>query len=300
MLPAVSLLLAYGDVLATIPRMSSELPAVFFGLTSAACWGAGDFSGGMATKRSDAYNVVAFSQMFGVALLITLAILFSEAMPSPGDMLLGAIAGIAGALGLVALYAGLAGGRMGFIAPVTAVVTAVVPVIFSILLEGAPLARQMAGFVLAFIAVWLLSYAGDGLRFRFQHLALPFASGLGFGLFLLLIGQVSHAAVLWPLVAARIASISLMLLLAASLRRLALPTSTHLPLIALAGILDAGGNAFFALAARAGRLDIAAILASLYPAVTVLLAWLILQERLVWRQWLGVIASLAAVILIAS
>lgn len=280
--------------------MSSELPAVFFGLSSAACWGAGDFSGGMATKRSDVYNVVAISQMFGVALLISLAIIFSEAMPSPGDMLLGAIAGIMGALGLVALYAGLASGRMGLVAPVTAVVTAVVPVIFSIFLEGAPAARQMAGFAVAFIAVWLLSYAGHGVRFRSQDLALPIASGLGFGLFLLLIGQVSDAAILWPLVAARMASISLMLLLAAYLRRLALPTSTHLPLIALAGILDAGGNAFFALAARAGRLDIAAILASLYPAMTVLLAWLILQERLVWRQWLGVIASLAAVVLIAG
>jgi drug/metabolite transporter (DMT)-like permease len=245
-------------------------------------------------------NVVAFSQMFGVALLTALAIIFVEAMPSPGDMLLGAVAGISGAIGLVALYAGLARGRMGLVAPITAVVTAVVPVIFSIFLEGTPAARQTAGFVLAFIAVWLLAYAGRGTRFQPQDMALPIASGLGFGLFLLLIGRVSDAAILWPLVAARMASMSLMLLLAARLRRLAPPSPAQLPLIALAGLLDAGGNAFFALAARAGRLDIAAILASLYPAVTVLLAWLILQERLVWRQWLGLIASLAAVILIAG
>jgi drug/metabolite transporter (DMT)-like permease len=280
--------------------MLSDLSVVFFGLLSAASWGAGDFSGGLASKRSDVYNVVAFSQMFGVTLLMALAILFSEAMPSAGDMLLGAIAGIFGALGLVALYAGLAGGRMGVVAPVTAVVTAAVPVIFSIFLEGLPAGRQMAGFGLAFIAVWLLSYAGHGAVFQVKDLALPVASGLGFGVFLLLIGRASQSAILWPLVAARLASISLILVLAARLRRLALPASTQLPLIALAGILDAGGNAFFALAARAGRLDIAAILASLYPAITVLLAWLILGERLIWRQWLGLIASLAAVFLIAG
>lgn len=280
--------------------MSSELPALIFGLSSAACWGAGDFSGGLATKRFDAFNVVAYSQMFGIGLLIALASIFSEAMPSSVDMLLGAVAGISGAIGLVALYAGLAGGRMGLVAPITAVVTAIVPVIFGIFLEGAPAARQTAGFVLAFIAVWLLSYAGHGIRFQPQDLALPIASGLGFGIFLLLIGRVSDTAILWPLVSARIASISLMLLLAARLRRLAFPSPTRLPLIALAGLLDAGGNAFFALAARAGRLDIAAILASLYPAVTVLLAWMILQERLVMRQWLGLITSLAAVILIAG
>ena len=179
----------YRDLLATIPWMLSDLSAVFFGLSSAACWGVGDFSGGLASKRSDVYSVVAFSQMFGVTLLMALAILISEAMPSAGDMLLGAIAGIFGALGLVALYAGLAGGRMGVVAPVTAVVTAAGPVIFSIFLEGLPAGRQMAGFGLAFIAVWLLSYAGHGAVFQVKDLALPVASGLGFGVFLLLIGR---------------------------------------------------------------------------------------------------------------
>src|SRR3990170_4309918 len=123
-------------------------------------------------------------------------------------------------------------------------------------------------------------------------------AGLGFGFFLVFIGQVSDAAVLWPLVAARAASLTLMIVVATLNRRPRLPDVQALPLIALAGAMDAGGNAFFALAAQAGRLDVAAVLASLYPATTVWLAWLILKEHLTRSQALGVVATLAAIVLI--
>lgn len=280
--------------------IGSEFSAVFYGLASAASWGAGDFSGGFATKRSSVYTVVIISQLVGLFFLIGVALLLAEPWPFPGDMLIGGIAGISGAIGLVALYRGLAVGRMGIVAPVAAVVTAVVPVIVSLFSEGLPSYRQVLGFVVALVAIWFISQTGRHTRIRWQDLSLPVVAGLGFGLFLTFIDRVTEGAVLWPLVAARAASVSLMLLMVVLMRHKTPLTAHHLPIIALAGILDTGGNAFFALATQSGRLDIAAVLASLYPATTVLLAWLILRERLLPQQWVGVVAALGAVVLIAA
>jgi drug/metabolite transporter (DMT)-like permease len=280
--------------------LNSELSALFFGLASAASWGAGDFNGGLAAKRNNVYTVVIFSQLVGAIFLVGVAILFAEQIASAEDMLTGAGAGLVGAIGLVALYRGLAGGRMGLVAPVAAVVTAIVPVIFGLLLEGLPPVRQLAGFGLALVAVWIISRPGDGADFRLRDLSTPCVAGLGFGLFFILIDRVSEGAILWPLVAARIASISMIFVVVRLVRQGQLPGRTQLPVIALAGIFDTGGNAFFALATQMGRLDIAAVLSSLYPATTVLLAHFILQERLSFQQWAGVAVALLAIILIAS
>jgi drug/metabolite transporter (DMT)-like permease len=200
----------------------------------------------------------------------------------------------------MALYTGLARGRMGIVAPITAVVAAFFPVIVGILNEGLPSPQRLVGFGIALMAIWFLSRAGNGAVIRLSELALPTVAGLGFGLFYIFIDRVSHAAVLWPLVAARIASIGMLSILIAVRRQREVPAANQLLIIALAGTFDAGGNAFFALATQVGRLDISAVLASLYPAATVLLAWLILKERLVRQQWLGVIAALIALVLIAS
>jgi drug/metabolite transporter (DMT)-like permease len=131
-------------------------------------------------------------------------------------------------------------------------------------------------------------------------LALPVLAGFGFGVFLILIDHVSAVAVLWPLAAARAASVLALFLVLLLARQPARPAASHLPLIVLAGLFDTGGNAFYALAARAGRLDIAAVLGALYPAMTVILARLILKERLSTHQGLGLAMALLAVILIAS
>ena len=278
----------------------SDLFAVFSGLASAACWGAGDFSGGVATKHSNVYTVVIVSQFVGVIFLIAVALLILEPFSAPADMLLGAAAGISGVIGLVALYRGLAVGRMGIVAPVAAVVTAVVPVVFGFFREGLPAPQQLAGFVIALCAVWFISRSGNNERPQVVELGLPLVAGLGFGLFFILIDRMSTGAVVWPLVAARLASIGLLLLFVSLRRQREVLTIRRLPVIALAGILDAGGNAFFTLAAQAGRLDIAAVLASLYPAATICLAWFILREKLVPQQWGGVAAALFAVVLIAS
>ena len=273
------------------------MASVIFGLASALSWGAGDFSGGLATKRAPVYGVVIVSQIIGVLLLVGLALALSERIPPPVQLMWGGVAGLGGGLGLVALYSALASGRMGVAAPVSAVVAAVIPVGFGLLTEGWPTALRLSGFGLALAAVWFISRPDEaGLRAR--DLGLPLIAGLGFGLFFVALDHANDEGVLWPVVAARLASASLLTVMARLTRQPYLPGREYLGLIALSGVLDTGGNAFYALAARLGRLDVAAVLGSLYPASTVWLAWLILKERLTRLQWVGVIAALAAIVLI--
>ncbi len=277
-----------------------ELTAVLFGLAAAASWGAGDFSGGMATKRNHVYLVVLLSHIVGIAGLFVLIGLFGEALPAMTDLFFGALGGISGAIGVVALYTGLSQGRMGIVAPLTAVITAIVPVLFGLFIEGLPTTQQLIGFGAALVAVWIISGDDGPAGLRWRDLRLPAVAGTGFGLFFIFIDRVSDNAILWPLVGSRVASIIMMLILVLISRRWARPPRNQLGIMALAGIFDAGGNAFFALATSLGRLDIAAILSSLYPATTVLLARFILDERITRRQWVGVTAALIAVILIAA
>ncbi len=126
------------------------------------------------------------------------------------------------------------------------------------------------------------------------------AAGLGFGLFFILIDQVSSSPILWPLVAAKIASIGIMLVFVLTRQKVEVPAINQIPVIALVGIFDACATGFFALATRLGRLDISAVLSSLYPVATILLAWIILKERLTRKQWAGIIVALLALVLVAS
>jgi drug/metabolite transporter (DMT)-like permease len=275
-----------------------EFSTIAFGFASAASWGAGDFCGGLATKRSNVYSVVILSQFIGAILLVILAILFAEKIPSIEDLILGGMAGLSGAVGLVALYRGLAGSQMGTVAPVAAVVSTGVPVTFGVFLEGLPASQQLGGFALAFIGVWFISRNGGGFQFQTNDLWLPVLAGLAFGVFFILIDRVSETTIFWPLVAARITSLTMLLLVASRKNVKVLPKFNELPIITFSGVFDSGGNAFFALAAQSGRLDIAAVLSSFYAAFTVIFAWIILKEKLERLQWIGVAAALGAVVLI--
>ena len=141
--------------------MNSELAVILLGLVSAASWGAADFSGGVANKRTNVYSVIIFSQLVGAVFLIGLAVLLSAQIPGPYDIKLGSIAGISGAIGLIFLYRGLAGGSMAVVAPIAALVTAIIPVFFGIINEGLPSVIQILGFILALTGVWLLSKTGS-------------------------------------------------------------------------------------------------------------------------------------------
>jgi drug/metabolite transporter (DMT)-like permease len=270
---------------------------VVFGLLSALSWGAGDFCGGLAARRSSLLSVIVCSQVAGVIVLSLIAWLVAEPVPSMNILLVGGAAGILGDIGLLSLYYALSRGKMGVAAPVSGVVAAMMPVLFGAVMEGLPGALQVAGFVLALLGIWLVARS-EYSAMRLADLGMPIVAGIGFGLFFIVIDQVSKVSVFWPLVAARVASITLLVVAGLVLRHPLLPVRGQLPLVVGSGALDAGGNVFFALAALAGRLDIAAVLSSLYPATTVVLAGFFLRERLSRPQTFGVVATLVAIALI--
>ncbi|HSJ55494.1 MAG TPA: EamA family transporter [Anaerolineae bacterium] len=282
---------------ATLRAMPASLLAALFALAAAAAWGSGDFCGGLVSRRIGALATVSISYAVGMAALAAVALARGELFPAPADVLWGAVAGLTGVAGLGFLMRGFAAGRMGIVAPVSAVLAASLPVIVAALTLGLPGGRQLAGFSLALAGIWLLSRP-ERLGGRPAGLGLALLAGLGFGLFFIALDQVSGRAVFWPLVAGRLAALAALIPLAVARGRPVLPRGAPWGLLALAGVLDAGGNLFFLLATQTGRLDVAAVLASLYPAVTALLAWRIAGERLTRLQIAGAAAAVVAIALI--
>jgi drug/metabolite transporter (DMT)-like permease len=278
--------------------MFHGLDTVGFALAASLSWGAGDFSGGVATRRAKVLSVVIAAHAIGLMMLIALALIWSEPFPTTLDIIWGSVAGLAGAVGVVAFYQSLSVGRMGIVAPITAMLSAAVPVLFGAFFEGLPGPLQLIGFVLALIAVGLISGLGV-VKGRPKGLGLAFLAGLGFGSFFILISRVSHGAIFWPLAAARLTSFLFLLAVILVRRQKIIPKKSVLPVVFLAGALDVAGNVFFVLATHAGRLDVAAILSSLYPAVTVLLASIILKERVTRIQTIGICIALVAIPLIS-
>jgi drug/metabolite transporter (DMT)-like permease len=283
----------------------AELTVLVFGLLAAASWGAADFSGGLASRRLSALAVVLASQVLGVVVAAGSALVRAEPLPGPSDISWAAAAGAGGGIALVAFYRGLAVGRVSTVAPIAGVLAASVPVAVGAAVEGAPDVRRAIGIGFALVAVVLVSAASGedelpGDEPRRLSIALAVVAGLGFGLFYVLIDRVSSGLVFWPLVASRTASITTVGLVALASRPSFAGIRSVAPLIVIAGVLDVGGNAGFLLAAQVGRLDVASILASLYPIVTVLLAIVVLRERVGPRHAVGMAAAVVAIGLIGG
>jgi drug/metabolite transporter (DMT)-like permease len=279
--------------------MNRDFATVIFGLAASLCWGSGDFSGGLASRRANASSVVIAAYTVGFVLLVALALLWKEPFPSPTDIVWGGLAGLAGAIGLISFYSALSIGRMGIIAPISAVLTAGLPVLFSAFTEGLPSLLQLGGFVLALLAIGLISRP-ERASGHPEGIGLALLAGCGFGCFFILISHTSHAAIFWPLAVARFTSVLFLLVVVRIRQQQMLPKMTVAPIVLLAGVLDAIGNVFFVLATHTGRLDVAAVLSSLYPAATVLLAALVLRERVTRIQAVGILLALAAVPLISA
>jgi drug/metabolite transporter (DMT)-like permease len=275
--------------------------AVVLALASAAVYGAADFLGGLASRRTSVFGVVAMSQFVGLlALVLLLPWLGGEV--GPADLAWGAVAGLAGAAGLVVFFRALATGVMSVIAPITAVTAAAVPVLVGLLSGNRIGPWAAAGIVLALVAVVLVSAEGglSALRTAQPTSVVPaLLAGSAFGLFFVLLDRTSQESGLTPLVAARLASISLVVLVAVARRQSLRVTRAALPLVAVSGVGDMSANALFLLATQEpGQLAITGVLASLYPVSTVVLAQLVLRERLGGAQFAGLGAAAAAVVLI--
>ena len=271
--------------------------AILYGLLSAVTWGAGDFNGGLAVKRSNPYGVVAVAHIVSLFLLLVTVFIIGEPIPPLHDWLWGGASGLAGGIGLVLLYRALAEGRMSMVAPVSALVAAALPVLVGLARDGLPGIWVLVGFALALIAVWFIS-GGEGLIIRFDDLRIPVIAGIAFGAFFIFIERASQTALLWPLIAVRIVSVITMLGYALITHQDWIPKRESLVPVLLSSILDTFGNAFYALSARTGRLDVAAVLGALYPGATVLLAWVFLKEKISRIQTFGILLALGTIILL--
>lgn len=274
--------------------MDSPFLTALFALAAAATWGSGDFTGGLAARRIGPFHTVLISYTIGLFALTLAALGRGEMFPPPVDLMWGALAGFFGMSGLGFLFRGFATGRMGIVAPVSAILATAIPVIFASLTEGLPRDLQLLGFGLALASIWLLSRP-ERLGDRPAGLGMALLAGLGFGIFFTALGQIGESAVFWPLVAGRVAACALMAAFALATRRPIIPPHLPLGLLFLAGTLDVGGNLFFLLATQRGRLDVVAVLASLYPAATAILAWLIAREHMTRLQVIGVLVALLAI-----
>ncbi len=275
--------------------------SILFGLSSGLSWGAGDFAGGLASRKLGAYRAVIFQEVVGLILVVVAVLIIGEPFLSVHALIFAVLSGVAGNFGLLLFYHALATRNMSIAAPVSAVMTAILPVIVGSLTEGVPRLPVLVGFLFAFVAVWLISHDHDPSRGTLAHLSdliVPLLAGVGFGLFFVFIHEASRASTIWPMIASRttgIAVVGVVMLLRREPWQV--DRSVRIPVIA-SGVLDISGNLFFILAGQAGRLDIASVLGALYPGGTVLLAWLFLKERLSRLQWLGIAAAFIAIVLL--
>ena len=278
--------------------MPSSSLGIFSALLAALTWGGADYLGGFAARRLKAFQVLLLVALAGLAAMLLLTFIAGETWLSPTGLLYSTLAGICGSLGITALYRGLTLGNTAFVAPLSAVIGATTPVLFEFVRGNPPEPTQLVGFMLALSGIWLVSRtASEHTVPRFTGWPLALIAGLGFGGFFLLITQVPDESVFMPLVVVK--SVTILLALAVlGLRRDGLPSVRHNLVALSAGLLDVAGNVLYLLASRWTRLDVAAVLASMSPAVVVMLTRLFTHEAITRWQWMGVAVCISSVVLI--
>lgn len=277
------------------------LPAEFaptsYSLAAVFAWGTSDFLGGYAARRANAFLLTTLAHASGLLFMLVLAAQAHAEFPSPHSRFWAVAGGMSGGVALAIFYRALAVGRMGLVAPVAAVLGAAIPALFLMMTEGPPGAVHLAGFAVAVLGIWFISGSEDGRGP--QGIGLAILAGVGFAGFFLGISQAKDGSAQWLAAISRSGSLIVTGSIVLVERKFREMSAASAGLGLLAGCLDTGGTAFFLCATRTGRLDSAVVLTSLYPAVTVLLARLILHEHFTRRKALGMLAALLAVPMIA-
>jgi drug/metabolite transporter (DMT)-like permease len=279
---------------------------VLLGLAAAVLYGSGDFLGGMATRRAHVLTVLTLVETAGVIVALAAAVMVPGPASLPG-LAWGVSAGLVGGLGLIIFYSGLAAGPMSVVAPVSGLVSTVLPVAVALAGGERPGGGVYAGALLCLVAIVLASSASDTGPARRpgrlgRAIAYGTASGVSFGLFFLLIRNAGQSGAVWPVAAGRIGELAAVLAAAAVLRPgLLRGVGGGIPLAAAgAGVIDVVANICYVAATRTGMFGLAVVLASLYPGVTVLLARVVLGERLRWLQRVGLGLAAIGIVLVAA
>ena len=283
------------------PLIPPTLMVVVLGMLASVGWGAADFGGGLSSRSAPVLGVLGGSQLASLIVAIPILLAGSEPVMSTNDIAISIGGGLLGALGLALLYRGLAIGRMGVVAPVAAVLTATLPVVYGFATQGVPSIVAIFGIGLAIASVVLVSRApkADGDE-RPSGLGYALAAGTTFGLFTIAASWLGDGLVVAPVVAIRITSV-VAIALFLIVRRGAWRVPRRLwPALFAVGVIDMAATTSYLGAISIGPLAIAAILASLYPVVTTILATVVLRERVTAGHAIGILAAGAAVVLIAG
>ncbi len=273
---------------------------IVFAAAAAWVYGLGDFCGGRASRRLDSVSVTFYGQLFGVLLLVVALVAFGDPVAPLVDWGWGALAGVSGLIGLGLLYYCLANGAMTVVGPLTAVVSAVLPVIVGFALGERPSALALVGIVAALVGIVLVTGAvgTPHLPTAPRIIVLTALGGVGFGLLYVFLGQTSEESGMWPLASARIVSIGLAAVVVIGRRRRG-DVGRITRFAVLAGVFDMAGNVLFVLASREGLLSLVSVITALYPVSTILFAVRFDHERLSRSQVMGLVGAGLAVALVA-
>ncbi|MGD0825249.1 MAG: DMT family transporter [Terriglobales bacterium] len=274
------------------------IPAAY-SLTAVGVWGASDFLGGVGARRVNAFLFTAIVHGCGLVVVGALALMTHAPFPGTVGLLWSLVAGMLSGVSLVFFYSALACGNMGLIAPVAAVLSAGIPAIVTAFASGFPGMRQVSGFILAGVGVWLISRT-EGTAGRPEGLGVAVLAGIGFAGWYLCAHRAGNSSALWVAACSRSASFVLTAIIVVVTRQLRAMPMPVLTIAVVAGILDVTGSVVFIRAAQLGRLDAAVVLSSLYPAVTVVLARIFLHEHFSRARTIGMVAALVAVPMIAG
>jgi drug/metabolite transporter (DMT)-like permease len=269
-----------------------------FGLAAVLAWGTSDFLGGYATRRANAFLFTVVVNLGGLLLVGTLASASHAPFPSGRSAAWVLAGGISGGAGLAIFYRALSSGRMGLTAPVAAVLGAAIPAVFSMFTEGLPGRIPLIGFVFAVLGLWLITRTEDGSKP--EGIGLAVLAGIGFASFYLCVHQAGNASAIWIASLTRTGGLIITAMIVLLLGKFREITPAGVRWGVLTGCIDSLGTILFVRASQTGRLDEAVVISSLYPAVTVLLARLFLKEHFTLWRFVGLLAALAAVPMIAA